>query len=264
MAEDILLKIANATRKRIDQKLAEESLTLMQTRAIDAQFDPIPSFEDALRTPEISFICECKKASPSKGIIAEDFPYLDIARDYEAAGAAAISCLTEPEWFMGKPEYLRGIANEVSIPVLRKDFIIDPYQIYEARALGASAILLICSILSTEELTAFSTLAHELGMSTLIEAHDEEEIARALAADATIIGVNNRNLHDFTIDFDNSIRLRSLVPDNVVFVTESGIKTADDIKLLQDHGVNAVLIGETLMKAPDKKAALSKLRGAAG
>lgn len=201
----------------------------------------------------MSFICEVKKASPSKGLIASDFPYVDIAKDYEAAGAAAISVLTEPEYFLGSNEYLKEIRRHVSVPLLRKDFTVDPYQIFEAKVIGASAVLLICALLDTETLRTGIHLCDSLGMSALVEAHDEEEIKSALRAGARIIGVNNRNLKTFSVDFSNSIRLRSLVPDDVLFIAESGVKSADDIRLLHEAGVDGVLIGETLMRSADKK-----------
>lgn len=218
-------------------------------------------FRKALSGDEISFICEVKRASPSKGLIAPDFPYLDIARDYERAGASAISCLTEPFWFKGRDEYLAEISNAVTIPVLRKDFTVDEYMIYEAKTLGASAVLLICSILSKEQLSEYLGIAHSLGLSALVEAHDEDEVRTALSVGAGIIGVNNRDLRTFTVDINNSARLRKLVPPEILFVSESGIKTAADIEALRSNGTNAVLIGETLMRSPDKKAALDELRG---
>lgn len=218
-------------------------------------------FRKALSGDEISFICEVKRASPSKGLIAPDFPYLDIARDYERAGASAISCLTEPFWFKGRDEYLAEISNAVTIPVLRKDFTVDEYMIYQAKTLGASAVLLICSILSKEQLSEYLGIAHSLGLSALVEAHDEDEVRTALSVGAGIIGVNNRDLRSFTVDINNSARLRKLVPPEILFVSESGIKTAADIEALRSNGTNAVLIGETLMRSPDKKAALDELRG---
>ena len=210
----------------------------------------------------MSFICEVKKASPSKGLIAHDFPYVDIAKDYEAAGASAISVLTEPEYFLGSNEYLKEIRRHVSVPLLRKDFTVDPYQIFEAKVIGASAVLLICALLDTETLRTGIHLCDSLGMSALVEAHDEEEIKSALRAGARIIGVNNRNLKTFSVDFSNSIRLRSLVPDDVLFVAESGVKSADDIRLLHEAGVDGVLIGETLMRAADKKKILDSWKQA--
>ncbi|MBQ1490883.1 MAG: indole-3-glycerol phosphate synthase TrpC [Blautia sp.] len=220
-----------------------------------------PLFERNLRAPGMSFICEVKKASPSKGLIAPDFPYLEIARDYERAGAAAISCLTEPFYFLGKDAYLSEIAAQVKIPVLRKDFTVDPYMIYQAKALGAGAVLLICALLDKEELRDYGQLAEELSLSALVEAHDEEELYKALDSGARIIGVNNRDLRTFTVDVGNSLRLRALSPQEVAFVSESGIRTREDIQRLEDHGVDGVLIGETLMRSPDKARMLSDLSG---
>lgn len=209
----------------------------------------------------MSFICEVKKASPSKGIIAEDFPYMQIAGEYEKAGAAAISCLTEPYYFKGSDDYLKAIAAHVHIPVLRKDFTVDEYMIYEAKVFGASAVLLICAILTDEELVRFQKIAHSLGLSALVEAHTEEEVRRAIASGARIIGVNNRDLKTFKVDINTSTRLRKLVPDDIVYVSESGIRNAEDIAALYKNNTDAVLIGETLMRAPDKKKALDELRG---
>ena len=219
------------------------------------------TFLEALKTSGISYICEVKKASPSKGVIAEDFPYIEIAEGYEAAGASAISCLTEPFYFKGSDRYLAEIASAVDIPVLRKDFTIDEYMIYEAKTLGASAVLLICSLLDDEQLREYIDIAQSLGLDALVEAHDGDEVLAAVDAGAKIIGVNNRDLRDFTMDMNNSIRLRRMAPADTVFVSESGIKTADDIKSLRDNNVDAVLIGETLMRSSDKKAALQQLNG---
>jgi indole-3-glycerol phosphate synthase len=209
----------------------------------------------------MSFICECKKASPSKGLITPDFPYTEIALDYERAGASAVSVLTEPRWFLGSSAYLKEISESVSIPCLRKDFTVDEYMIFEAKLLGASAVLLICSILDQEKLKEYIRICDSLGLSALVEAHNEDEIRMALAAKSRIIGVNNRNLRNFTIDFENSIRLRKMVPDDVIFVAESGVKTREDILRLQEAGVDAVLIGESLMRAADRRAMLDDLRG---
>ena len=219
------------------------------------------SFERALQKPGISFICECKKASPSKGLIAPDFPYLQIAKEYEAAGADCISVLTEPKWFLGSDSYLKEIAGAVSIPCLRKDFTVDEYMIYEARLSGASAVLLICSILSEAQIKEYINICDTLVLSALVEAHDDTEVQMALHAGARLIGVNNRNLKDFSVDTDNSRRLRELIPQDVLFVSESGVSTADDVKRLREIGADAVLIGETLMRATDKKAKLNELRG---
>lgn len=219
------------------------------------------AFENALKKPGVSFICECKKASPSKGLIASDFPYLDIAREYEAAGADCISVLTEPQWFLGKNSYLKEIANNVSIPCLRKDFAVDAYMIYEAKLLSASAVLLICSILTETQLKEFIALCEQLGLTALVETHDEEEVRMALSAGARVIGVNNRNLKDFTVNTDNSARLRRLIPPNVLFVSESGVRSAEDVARLREIDADAVLIGETLMRSANKKAMLAQLRG---
>ena len=221
--------------------------------------DYMPAFERALRQPGMSFICEVKKASPSKGIIAEDFPYVDIAKDYEAAGASAISCLTEPYWFLGSDVYLEEIAETVSVPVLRKDFTCSEYMIWQAKALGASAVLLICSVLDDVELREYHRLTEELHMSALVEAHDAGEIEQAKQAGARIIGVNNRNLKDFSVDIDHSARLRQLAGEDTVFVSESGIRGPEDMKALCENGTDAVLIGEMLMRSSDRQAALKTL-----
>ena len=256
----ILDEIAEAAKRRVEKKKCEIPPEEMRKKA-KAMNRGSFSFEKVIREGDISFICEVKKASPSKGVIAEYFPYLEIAKEYEKAGAAAISCLTEPEYFLGSDEYLREIARDVKIPVLRKDFTVDEYQIYEAKVLGASAVLLICAILDDEQLIKYREIADQLGMSAVVEAHDEREIQRALKAGARIIGVNNRNLKDFTINVENSMNLRKNVPDDVIFVAESGIKTAEDIQRLRKENVQAALIGETLMRSPDKKAMLDELRG---
>lgn len=257
----ILEEIAARTVQRVAEEKAAVPLSEMKKRAEALDANTGFPFRKALSGDEISFICEVKRASPSKGLIAPDFPYLDIARDYERAGASAISCLTEPFWFKGRDEYLAEISNAVTIPVLRKDFTVDEYMIYQAKTLGASAVLLICSILSKEQLSEYLGIAHSLGLSALVEAHDEGEVRTALSVGAGIIGVNNRDLRTFTVDINNSARLRKLVPPEVLFVSESGIKTAADIEALRSNGTNAVLIGEMLMRSPDKKAALDELRG---
>ena len=208
----------------------------------------------------MSFICECKKASPSKGLIEPDFRYLEIAREYEAAGADCISVLTEPKWFLGSDEYLKEIAKTVSIPCIRKDFTVNEYQIYQAKTLGAAAVLLICSILSEEQLGEYIKICDSLGISALVEIHNEKEAGMAVRAGARIIGVNNRNLKDFTVDTANSRKLRDLIPDDIIFVSESGVKSTDDIRAIREIGADAVLIGETLMRADDKKAKLDELR----
>ena len=258
----ILDALADHARERV--AAAKKSVSPEQMRAA-AQALPRGdfSFEKALRAPGVSFICECKKASPSKGLIAPEFPYLDIACEYEAAGADAVSVLTEPKWFLGRDEYLAQIAAAVKIPCLRKDFVVDEYMIDQAKTLGAAAVLLICAILDEPHLRDYIARCDELGLSALVEAHDEAEIETALRAGARIIGVNNRNLKDFSVDTGNSGRLRSLVPDGVLYVAESGVSTAADVAALRAAGVDAVLIGEALMRAPDKRAKLAELRGTA-
>lgn len=262
---NILELIATKTRERISEEMQKISLGEIRRQAeAQCKNDDFFSengdvFQKALSRPGISFICEVKKASPSKGIIAENFPYLDIAKEYEAAGASAISCLTEPYWFLGSDKYLKEITSGVSIPVLRKDFTVDPYMIYQAKAYGASAILLICSILDDSELRDYMQLAKALHLDVLTEAHSAGEIERASDAGAKIIGVNNRNLKTFEVDVENSRKLRSLAPKDTIFVSESGIKTADDILALYENGTDAVLIGETLMRASDKRAMLKEL-----
>ena len=256
----ILDQLADYARLR-----TEQSKQLIPAEEIKAKALSLPkssfAFENAIRGGDISFICECKKASPSKGIIAEDFPYVKIACEYESAGADCISVLTVPKWFLGSSEHLREISHAVSIPCLRKDFIVDEYMIYEARLLGAAAVLLICSILSDAQLKEYIDICDSLGLSALTEAHSEEEVMRALRSGARLIGVNNRDLKDFSVDTENSRRLRHLVPSDVLFVSESGINSAEDIAKLRDTGIDAVLIGETLMRAPDKKKKLAELRG---
>lgn len=256
----ILDKLADHARERVN--IAKQTISEEEIKSL-AKALPIGDFpfEKALGAPGLSFICECKKASPSKGLIAEDFPYRQIALDYEAAGADAISVLTEPKWFLGSDTYLKEIASEVSIPVLRKDFTIDSYMIYEAKVLGASAILLICAISDAGQLEEYINISKSLGLSALVEAHDEAEVRMALDAGARIIGVNNRNLKDFSVDSGNSARLRRIVPEDVLFVSESGVKDREDVRRIEEMGADAVLVGETLMRSPDKKAMLSLLRG---
>lgn len=271
---NILEEIAELTRARMKTQKQKQPLFELRAQAemlaqmaqpaqtAGQAFPYIFPFERALRAPGMSFICEVKKASPSKGVIAEHFPYLQIAAEYEAAGAAAISCLTEPFRFQGDDRYLREIAKVSRIPVLRKDFTVDEYMIYQAKVLGASAVLLICAILDEARLKDYLALAHELGLSALTEVHTEEEAERALDAGAAIIGVNNRDLKTFTVDLDTGLRLRKMVPKHICFVSESGICTAEDVKRLYENGTDAVLIGETLMRAENKAEMLKNLRGA--
>lgn len=256
----ILEQLAEYARERVErakEKTPEEEIKSLAYGLPKGDF----AFEKALKKQGLSFICECKKASPSKGLIAEEFPYVEIAKAYEDAGADCISVLTEPKWFLGKDEYLKEIAEKVMVPCLRKDFTVDEYMIYEAKSLGASAVLLICSILTEKEIADYIKICDSLGLSALVEVHNEQEVETAIKVGARIIGVNNRNLKDFTVDTSNSKRLRSLVPEGILFVAESGVKSRSDIEALQEIGVDAVLIGETLMKSNDKRAKLQELRG---
>ena len=263
----ILDEIAEKARERIYAEMTlishEEMPEAAELIASEEGLFAYP-FEKALRAEGLSIISEVKKASPSKGVIAEDFPYLEIAGEYEKAGANAISCLTEPFYFKGSNQYLEDIVKKVSIPVLRKDFTVDPYMIYQAKVMGASAVLLICAILDDEELNEYYDIAKSLGLSVLVETHDEKEIERALAINngkgPNIIGVNNRNLKDFTVDINNSVRLRELVPADKVFVSESGIKTPADTEILLANKTDAVLIGETLMRTADKAGMIRELK----
>lgn len=271
----ILDDLVAATRKRMERDMKRAPLEYIKKRAESVRETELAQaekgavntenisfrFEKNLRQKEMQFICEVKKASPSKGLIAEHFPYVDIAKAYEAAGAAAISVLTETDYFLGDDRYLRQIYDAVQTPLLRKDFTVDAYQIYQAKTLGAGAVLLICAILDEKRIRSFIEICDSLGMSALVEAHDAEEVRMADSAGARIIGVNNRNLKDFTVDIGNSLRLRELVPGDTLFVAESGISTPEDVRALREGGVNGVLIGESLMRAKDKKAMLDYLRG---
>jgi indole-3-glycerol phosphate synthase len=260
----ILDQLADFARLRVAADKGLLSLDALKGILAD---DAMPArkpfaFEAALKQPGLSFICEIKKASPSKGIISHEFPYLEIARDYERAGADAISCLTEPKWFLGSDQIFREVREAVSTPMIRKDFTVDEYQIYQAKAMSADAVLLICAILEEEKIRSYLALCDELGLSALVEAHDAAELQTAVRAGARIIGVNNRNLKDFSVDTENSRRLRALAPEGVLFVSESGIQTPEDVSLLKASGVDAVLIGESLMRAADKKTMLDAFRGA--
>ena len=256
----ILDELAAHARERVLADSENMSLDILQAMCREKGRANGARFYDALKKDDLSFICEVKKASPSKGVIAQDFPYLDIARDYEAAGADCISCLTEPKWFWGSDDIFREIRAAVSTPMLRKDFTVSDYQLYQSRLMGADCVLLICALLDTKTLAQYLVVCDELGLSALVETHDADEICSAVAAGAKIIGVNNRNLKDFTVDTANSRKLRDLIPDDIIFVSESGVKSTDDIRAICEIGVDAVLIGETLMRADDKKAKLDELR----
>lgn len=259
----ILDTLANEARRRVSELKKQKSLDVIIREA-----EVLPkgdfAFEKALRQKDVAFITEVKKASPSKGLITKNFNYVKIAKEYEAAGAAAISVLTEPAYFLGRDQYLKDIRQTVKIPIIRKDFTVDEYQIYEAKILGADAVLLICALLDTKTIERYLAICDKLGLSALVEAHDDDEIKSALVAGARVIGVNNRNLKDFTVDLENSINLRALVPKEIVFVSESGIKTPEDIAVLRANGTDAVLIGETLMRSGDIFGEIRRLRGEAG
>lgn len=257
---NILEQLAAAAEERVMQRKKRVPAEAVQRFAAGLPKGNF-AFERALKKPELAFICECKKASPSKGLIDPEFPYLQIAREYEMAGADAISVLTEPKWFLGDDRYLEEIASTVSIPCLRKDFTVDGYMIYEAKLLGASAVLLICSILDGERLREYIEICDSLGLSALVEVHDSGETEMALKAGARVIGVNNRNLKDFSVDPENSRKLKQSIPGDVLFVSESGVRCADDVSRLREIGADAVLVGEALMRARDKRAELRRLRG---
>lgn len=256
----ILTKLADSTRDRVEREKKQISLEMVKEQALAMKKGDF-SFERVIAEGDISFICEVKRASPSKGMLVEEFPYVQIAKDYEEAGASCISVLTEPDYFKGDKQYLKEISENVTVPLIRKDFIIDEYMIYDAKIHGASCVLLICSLLDKETMEKYIEICDNLGMSALVEAHDEEEIQKAVEAGARMIGVNNRDLKTFTVDIRNSERLRKLVPDNILFIAESGIKTNADINRLRKANVNGVLIGETFMKAENKKEMLQELRG---
>lgn len=259
----ILDTIAAHAHERVADDRARVPLEALRARCRALGTGNAFAFEQALRAPGLRFICEVKKASPSKGVISPDFPYLDIAREYEAAGADCVSCLTEPKWFLGSDDIFREIRGEMGLPMLRKDFVVDDYQIYQAKAMGADAVLLICALLDTATIARYLEICDGLGLSALVEAHDEAEIASAAAAGARLIGVNNRNLKDFSVDFSNAARLREKIPAGALYVAESGVSRPEDVGALKRAGADAVLMGEVLMRAPDKLSMLSRMREAA-
>lgn len=263
MAENILQTIAAHARTRVAADRAKISLEELKALCQEAGPGQGEQFVSALNRPGLSFLCEIKKASPSKGLISPDFPYLDIARAYEAAGADGVSCLTEPKWFLGSDDIFRQVRRAISLPMLRKDFTVDEYQIYQARLMGANAVLLIVSLLDGETLKGYLDLCRSLGLAALVETHDGQEVDAALNAGAEIIGVNNRNLKDFSVDFSNAARLRDRIPPGVLYVAESGLTGPEDAAALKQLGADAALVGEALMRAPDKGAMLASLRRAA-
>ncbi|MGN1015219.1 MAG: indole-3-glycerol phosphate synthase TrpC [Butyricicoccus sp.] len=258
----ILDQLADYARVRVARDREQTSLDALKELCAGstAPVRPRFCFEDALRRDGLSFICEVKKASPSKGIISESFPYLDIARDYEQAGADCISCLTEPKWFLGSDKIFTDIRSSVKTPMIRKDFTVDEYQIYQAKRMGADAVLLICSILDTQTISRYLEICDTLGLSALVETHDEAEIQSAVSAGAKIIGVNNRNLKDFSVDFSNAARLRDNIPADCLYVAESGVKNQADVAALRQIGADAVLMGEVLMRADNKVELLARMR----
>ena len=259
----ILDTIAAYARERVAADRAENSLDVLKELCREGGRADGKAFYDAVGREGMSFICEVKRASPSKGLIAKDFPYVDIARDYEQAGADCISCLTEPKWFLGSDQIFREIRETVSIPMIRKDFVVDEYQLYQAKQMGANCVLLICAILDTETVARYLDICNQLGLAALVETHDEEEIRSAVAAGAKMIGVNNRNLKDFSVDFSNAARLRDLIPAETLYVAESGVKSPEDVAALKKIGADAVLMGEVLMRAKDKGKLLAQMREAA-
>ncbi len=259
----ILDELAAHARERVAADRKSVSLDLIKTGAETLPRGDFP-FERSLRGEGLSFICEIKRASPSRGMISPDFPYLDIALEYESAGADCISVLTEPKWFLGSDDIFRSVRSTVRTPMIRKDFVVDEYQIYQAKTMGADAVLLICAITDTKTLSRYIEMCDSLGLSALVETHDADEIESASAAGARMIGVNNRNLRDFTVDFDNAARLRDKIPPSAIYVAESGVKTPADAAALRKIGADAALVGESLMRAEDKRAMLSAMREAAG
>lgn len=258
----LLDELARFAMQRAEQAKTSVPLEKMRDMALALPKGDF-CFEKTLRQPHLSFICEVKRASPSKGMIAEEFPYLKIAADYADAGADCVSCLTEPKWFLGSDAIFRDIRKEITLPMLRKDFTVDAYQLYEAKCMGADAVLLICALLNTQTIAQYLAICEQLGLSALVEAHDAGEIDSAVSAGARIVGVNNRNLKNFSVNLENAARLREKIPSGTIFVAESGIHTAEDVALLHGAGADAVLIGEALMKAADKSAKLAEFRRAA-
>ena len=258
---NILEKLADLSRERVKSEQERLPESELRTQAKTLGPGNGQAFLAALKKPGLSFICEIKKASPSKGLISPDFPYLEIASAYERAGADCISCLTEPEYFLGSDQIFREVREKVKLPMLRKDFTVSAYQLDQARVMGADAALLIVSLLDPKTLGEYLERCEELGIAALVETHDEAEIRTAVTAGAGMIGVNNRNLKDFTVDFDNAARLRDLIPADCVYVAESGVRTPADAERLRQIGADAVLIGEALMRAEDPAAMLRELKG---
>lgn len=260
---DILKIIVARKQQEVISNAAEISLSKMQERSANAPIlrDFVGAIERKLKAKKPAIIAEIKKASPSKGVLRENFFPSDIAKSYAKAGAACLSVLTDVDYFQGANQYLVEARESCDLPVIRKDFIIDPYQVYEARAIGADCILLIAAILEDNVLQNLSRLATDLKMAVLVEVHNEHELVKALKLDLPLLGINNRNLHDFTTRLQTSIELLELIPSGKIVVTESGILNTENVSLMQDHQINSFLVGEAFMRAEDPGQQLTKLFG---
>ncbi len=255
----ILEQIVNSTRKSLAQHMEQTPLTNLK-KAIGHQSPP-RDFAVELRGDSIRLIAEIKRASPSKGLLCPNLDASSLARVYSRSGAAAISVLTESEYFRGSFTDLETVRREVELPLLCKDFIIDPYQIYKARAHGADVVLLIAAILTQNELETLLKTAHSLGMAALVEVHNRKELGKALGVSPQIVGINNRNLEDFSVNLETTLKLRPLIPEGTLVVSESGIHSRDNVLSLQQAGVNAILVGEALVTSPDPAAKIAELLG---
>jgi indole-3-glycerol phosphate synthase len=260
---DILNKILNTKHAEVTAAIAAKPLVLMRAEAVDAP--PPRDFVGAIRSKisagKSAVIAEIKKASPSKGVIREDFHPAEIAATYAAHGAACLSVLTDAQYFQGSPEYLKQARAACNIPVLRKDFMITPYQVYEARAMGADCILLIAAALNLARMQELETIAHDLGMAVLVEVHDGAELELALQLATPLVGINNRNLRTFEVTLDTTLGLLQRIPQNRIVVTESGIFTPDDVTFMRNHNVHTFLVGEAFMRQPDPGVELARVFG---
>jgi indole-3-glycerol phosphate synthase len=258
---DILKKIVNRKLEEITDRQRKVSQQALQEKlkTADVPRGFVDSIAAKLKAGKAGVISEIKKASPSKGVLRKHFLPADIASSYENGGAACLSVLTDIDFFQGSDEYLQQAREACSLPVIRKDFIIDTYQVYEARVIGADCILLIVACLEDTQMMALNDLAHELGMDVLVEVHDDEELKRALKLNNRLIGINNRNLKTFEVALDTTLNMLEQIPDEVIVVTESGIHSVNDVKLMRDNNVNAFLVGEAFMRADDPGAKLAEL-----
>ena len=258
---DILKKILLRKHEEIAER--SEKLPLDDLKKYAEQASPVRGFiaaiESKLAENKAAVISEIKKASPSKGLLRENFNPAEIAKTYEANGAACLSVLTDADFFQGSENYLKQARSVCELPVIRKDFIIDPYQVYEARMINADCILLIVAALDDDKLKELLALAHELEMDVLMEVHDEQEMQRALATNARLIGINNRSLHTFETSLQTSLSMLDMVPDDRILVTESGIHTSEDVKLMRDNNIHTFLVGEAFMRADDPGEKLAEL-----